>query len=117
MMLPCPRRIEGPDIAGSDPSKDAWRPDDTCSFCGSVNPDVLMARIEAGTVQLGPTDKRYKIYVENEGGDPIGTKFYFQHFSEDQRRRFVDLHNERRLHIGHPGHFYVLPFFMGVVKK
>ena len=45
------------------------------------------------------------------GGLMIG-KFYYQHLSEDQKRRFVALHNEGKMAIGHPGHFYVLPFFM-----
>lgn len=45
-------------------------------------------------------------------------KFYFQHLDEDQSRRFVDLYNERtddgkrRMQVGYPGRFYVLPFFM-----
>jgi hypothetical protein len=89
---------------------DMWHPDETCSFCGSLNPDKLMRLLEAGTVELGPTDKNYKAYVDIE----LGTKkFYFVHLSEAQMRRFVELLNERKLKIGYPGHFYVKPFFIG----
>lgn len=40
-----------------------WRDDGTCSYCGSLNPDILFAAIEAGTAELGATDKNYKLYV------------------------------------------------------
>lgn len=138
----CPRRAEswtGPHLQGNDVWDEA---DDTCSYCGSLNPDELLARIEAGTVELIPTDKNYKVYVENDGGEmfkqhyrncyDVGvkdcpgpaecehwvvketsrTKFYFQHFNQDQKRRFVELYNEKRMKLGYPGHFYVKPFFV-----
>lgn len=38
-------------------------------------------------------------------------KFYYQHLSEAQRDEFIDLINTKRMAIGYPGHFYVLPFF------
>lgn len=38
-------------------------------------------------------------------------KFYFQHLSEAQRTRFVELINSKVMKVGMPGHFYVLPFF------
>lgn len=142
----CPRRIEQGRM--NEVQSDKWRNDDTCSYCGSYNPDLLMARLEAGTVELGPTDKSYKVYVENKGGDGFKqsyrsgcpaspcpdivdvegnidvekcthwitqerneTKFYFQHFDEEQKHRFIELHNQGKLKIGMPGHFYRLPFF------
>lgn len=40
------------------------------------------------------------------------TKFYFQHFSEEQQRRFVDLFNAKRLRFASGDGLYVLPFFM-----
>lgn len=99
----CPRRqgIVGPFKL---PEQDEWR-DGKCSFCGSVSPEAFMAAAESG-VELGPTDKSYKAYV---GGSD---KFYFQHLDEAAKRRFVDLLNARSLNIGHPGHFYVAPFFV-----
>lgn len=142
--------VDGPFVmAGS--GIDAYRDDNTCSYCGSFNPEALMERIEAGTVELGPTDKNYKVYVKNNGGEPFKqtyrqcppperkvvdgkeiiercagpdtcthwvtrerdeTKFYFQHFTEEQARKFIDLLNEKKLHIGYPGHFYIRPFFI-----
>lgn len=99
-----------------------------------------MARLEAGDVELGPTDKSYKVYVRNKGGanfkqtsrncpkdatctgpadcthwttrEMDQTKFYFQHLSSDQCRRFVELLNVLKLKFGYPGHFYVTPFFI-----
>ena len=53
-----------------------------CSYCGSVHPDEFMAAVEAGEVELEPTDKSYKVYVT--GGKLSHDKFYFQHLSEAQ---------------------------------
>lgn len=39
-------------------------------------------------------------------------KFYFQHLSVDERKRFIELLNAQKLNIGVPGHFYRLPFFV-----
>lgn len=38
-------------------------------------------------------------------------KFYFQHLTVDERKRFVDLLNAKVLNVGYPGRFYRLPFF------
>jgi len=112
----CPRaRENGATLSMMKPpfnGEMVWRDNDTCSYCGSYNPDQLMARLEAGDIQLGPTDKDYKVYIENSGGEPLSAiKFYFQHFDEEQKHRFIELHNEGKLKIGMPGHFYRLPFF------
>lgn len=87
--------------------KDQWRGDDTCSYCGSLSPEKLFEAIEAGA-ELGPTDKNYKVYVSGAGFE---NKFYFQHLSVEEQARFVTLLNERKVNVGYPGHFYVLPFF------
>jgi len=135
----CPRR-GGPGFIL--PDEDAIDPRDcTCTYCGSLDPDVLMARLEVGDVELIPTDKSYKAYARNRGGQPFlqtyridsrpyqghfsaehdwvtretsQTKFYFQHLSAEQRRRFIELHNGGKLHLGAPGRFYVVPFFCRV---
>lgn len=62
----CPRRSES--AFDRREGADRWRNDDTCSWCGSLNPDILMARLEAADIEIGPTDKSYKIYVRNVGG-------------------------------------------------
>lgn len=42
----------------------------------------------------------------------IHDKFYFQHLSEEDRQRFIDLLNAKKLTIGYPGFFYVTPYFI-----
>ena len=130
----CPRGIENGAIGRA-----VWGNDDCCSYCGSVNPDLLMERIEAANVVLGPSDKNYKLYLDAvegselfkqsfrdsdspRGDDPMQwvwttrevkhAKFYFQHFSEAQCRRFIELLNAKKLNIGEPGYFYRRPFFI-----
>ncbi len=126
----CPRGAEH-----LSPGRAVWLPDESCSYCGSLHPDVFMERLERGDVVLHPTDKDYKVYVAacagaaqflqsyRGGADAIGrpvwtsrqieqTKFYFQHLSADQRQRFVALLNFKSLRIGEPGYFYRLPFFI-----
>lgn len=131
MTPPCPR-CEGLSDLGIDYSK--WPDDGHCHRCGSLLGDIFMARLEAGDVEVVPSDKNYKCYVHNKNGEKFKqshsgktdadgnwsctteerneTKFYFQHLSEDQMRRFVDLLNEKKLHIGDPGFFYRKPFFI-----
>ena len=117
-MLPCPRRAEAP-MQVTDPKDDVFEP--CCSYCGSMNPDRFMELLEAGQLVLGATDKDYKVYVSGRDGQhELNTreiKFYFQHLSEDQQRRFVDLWNadltEKKLFQFLGGfRFYVMPFFM-----
>jgi hypothetical protein len=90
----------------------SWREDGTCSYCGSLKPELLFQQIEKGA-ELGPTDKSYKAYVKLVDHSVRGAgKFYFQHLSFEEKMRFIDLWNDGKLNIGFPGHFYVLPFFM-----
>lgn len=106
----CPRRSEtfGLLRPAHNGVNDHWRADGTCSYCGSLSPERFLELAESG-VELGPTDKNYKVYVgTNE-------KFYFKHLSEEQMLKFIDLSNSRKLKLGYPGRFYVLPFFMRFV--
>jgi hypothetical protein len=136
-MIPCPRRAENPGPFLT--VEDGFGPDDCCRYCGSLNPDAFMARLEAGDVVVEPTDKNYKVYLANKGGAPFRqtyrtdakpfaghdspehdwvtrdvpqAKFYFQHLSEDQKKRFVELLNAKRIVFDAPGHFYVTPYFI-----
>lgn len=43
-------------------------------------------------------------------------KFYFQHFSIEEQVKFIKLYNDKKLKLNFPGHFYRLPFFMGLGK-
>lgn len=86
----------------------------SCSFCGSLHPDRFMELVRDGW-SVGPTDKAYKAYLQEpdaaEGQGGKSAKFYFLHLSSEQQAEFIDLHNSRRMTVGYPGHFYVLPFF------
>ena len=115
---PCPRSDEVPDVFRTPRGGTRWQGDGTCSYCGSLSPDQLFAAIEAGAT-LGPTDKNYKVYVEGEGAPKVhgACKFYFRHFNEAQCRRFLDLFNAKKIKVGYPGHFYVLPYFMRNVPE
>lgn len=134
----CPRRDEVPSVFKL-PETDHLHADGTCSFCGSLDGDLLMERLEAGTIFLAGSDKTYKVYLKTvEGGPPLlqsyrtdddrtgdrtkwvwetkevdHGKFYFMHLSEDQMKRFVDLWNEGK--IKHS--MYVLPYFMQRTDK
>jgi len=44
-------------------------------------------------------------------------KFYFQHLTQAGCEKFIELLNTKRLNIGYPGRFYVLPFFCVPIKK
>lgn len=116
-MFLCPRRDEmGAGVFKILEGRDFWRMDRghrTCSYCGSAHPDEVMQGIEDGTVELGPTDKSYKAYLEGGVFGDRG-KFYFQHFSKAQRVRFVELLNAKKVRVGYPGEFYRLPFFIHV---
>lgn len=130
----CPRGAES-----GRAGRAVWCVDDSCSYCGSLHPDLLMERLEAGDVTLDPTDKNYKLYVHAdpgtapfkqtfrdsgspEGNDPskwvwttretMEHKFYFQHLSGAQQQRFVELLNAKKLKLNVPGYFYRTPFFI-----
>jgi hypothetical protein len=45
------------------------------------------------------------------GHGQVVAKFYYQHLSSEQKDQFIELVNTKRMKIGIPGHFYVLPFF------
>jgi hypothetical protein len=122
-------------------NQDTWRKDDRdpdevsgrdpgpfCSFCGSLHPEKFLGLIAEGWV-VEPTDKTYKAYLSEVltgpervaiPGEPLPpvycgrAKFYYQHFSDEQMQRFVDLYNDNTMRLGHPGYFYRMPFFMAV---
>lgn len=54
-------------------------------------------------------DEQWAKFPHFSGGPEA--KFYYQHLSVEQQDEFIALVNERRMKIGYPGHFYVLPFF------
>lgn len=62
----CPRRMEAFSLARSVTGEDTPRPDGTCPYCGSRSADTLMQLLEEGNVVIVPTDKNYKIYVQEK---------------------------------------------------
>lgn len=108
--MKCPRRVEGPFTYNE--REDDSDPDGVgCIYCGSML-EVPFFEAIAANEKLGPTDKSYKVYVTWKGR----IKFYFQHLSEEGRKRFIEMMNAGTLNVGVPGHFYVLPFFAEKVK-
>jgi len=87
------------------PLEDTWRDDNTCSYCGSMNPDEFMFKVKEGA-KLTPADKDYKVYIDGYN------KFYFEHLSKEQKLEFIILLNTNKLQIEYPGYFYVLPYFI-----
>lgn len=62
----CPRRMEAFSLARSVTGEDTPRPDGTCPYCGSMSAENLMTLLEAGNAVLVPTDKNYKVYVQEK---------------------------------------------------
>lgn len=115
----CPRRAESgrdnPDspFHGSGINLDTWRDDAAgpcCSYCGSLQPERFLELARAGWI-VGPTDKSYKAYLAEDETSGRQSKFYFQHLSVEQQDEFIELHNAQQIKFGHPGGFYVTPFF------
>lgn len=115
--LYCPRRAENPGANVAFPGPDEWRDEGggvrTCSYCGSLHPEDVFRAAENG-VAFTPTDKNYKVYVDLKVRG--AGKFYFQHFDDEQKHRFIELMNAKTLNMRTPGHFYVLPFFAQPIK-
>jgi hypothetical protein len=109
-MTTCPRRMQEWGPWEKAENLDHWRKDKTCSFCGSLNPDIFLDLLAKGRVAVTPTDKNYKAYVEGLG---VFRKFYFQHFDFEQQDKFLEIYNTdpRPFRMSDPGYFYVLPFF------
>lgn len=68
----CGRRTFGPE------NLDHWREDGTCSYCGSMHPDTVMRRAEAGEIAFGPTDKGYKAYIYEAVSPELMTRYETQ---------------------------------------
>jgi hypothetical protein len=101
-----------------------------------------MARLELGDVELGTTHKNYKVYVVNAGGEPFKqsyregnlpfagydtpdwvtwdvdqVKFYFQHLSQEQKKKFIELFNTNKIKFQGGLRFNPLPFFCKPTKE
>ena len=111
-MHPCPRMAEvghGPGSPFKLPTESEWRKDNTCSWCGGLNPDEALSRIEDGE-RISVTDKNYKIYMSENH-----QKVYFQHFTEDHMKKFIELMNSGRVrYMADIGFGRNLPYFIKI---
>lgn len=118
----CPRRHGIPLIANY-PKTDHWRSDDTCSYCGSLNPAVMMQHLRDKTAKLSVTTKNYKVYLQSDkplfkrtyrtDSKPFAgwdspehnwvteqtshAKLYWEHFDRPQRIAFIDMLNNNEI--------------------
>lgn len=113
-IITCKRRYQNPpDDRWRD--SDSIRVDGTCSYCGSLDPDVLMERLERGDVELGTIDSAEKVYVSNAGGAPLPNghaTFFYEHLNVAQQKRFEDLYQMLKLRFSGGVGFVKLPFFI-----
>lgn len=66
-----------------------------------------MEKIKAGA-RLTPTDKNYKVYL-----DDTMEKFYFQHLDGPQKEEFIRMVNAKEILFNKEGSsFYVSPYFI-----
>ena len=70
----------------------------------------FLAAIRNGK-EIGPTDKPYKLYVDDHAG-----KFYTQHLSAEQAEEFDRMWREHRINWGYPGRPYVPLYLPGFPK-
>lgn len=95
----CPRRAEVPPQSNLR-DYDYWSKQGellgvtvrTCSFCGGIHPEDFLSLWEKG-VSVGPTDKSYKLYVDEAGKVTRGSgKFYLHHLNTaDWQAKFKEL--------------------------
>jgi hypothetical protein len=109
----CPKRKEVSILTESNIGKDFWDADETCSYCGGLNPSRFLELAALGTL-VTPTDKEYKCYIEY--GPHKMMKFYFPHLTLDQMREFIELYNNKTMKLKYPGYFYIMPYFVNEVK-
>lgn len=86
-MQPCPRQHYEATMASQKRHHSHWEENGTCSYCGSISPEMLFKAIEDGC-ELGPTDKDYKVYVDLIEPEPDKLKIVSAvNFDIDEERR------------------------------
>jgi hypothetical protein len=106
----CPRRSELGVASQVFKDPDYWRLDNTCSYCGGLNPERFLEEVRNGA-EVEPTNKSYKAYVHV---NKRMYKIYFQHFNDPHKKEFVRLYNDHTMKIGYPGCFYAKPYFVQI---
>lgn len=106
-MLDCPRKREHglrrPEDAPYSrvkflQNKAEWTRKGTCTWCGSLRPDIFLDALEAGA-EYGATTKSYKAYLYGPKAPSVGgaCKVYFQHFHEHDWKRFREIAESQSL--------------------
>ncbi len=110
----CPRRVEAPGPWTYSQGPDTFQTrggEPVCSYCGSLEPERFLELAREGW-DVGPTDKTYKAYLTDPASHET-FKVYYQHLSQPQRERFIEMHNAQEMRISYPGYFYIPPYFTG----
>lgn len=68
MTQPCPQQTHAI-MQVQKLHESEWHKDGTCSYCGSISPDIFFKALEDGC-KLTPTDKNYKVYVDLPNAKP-----------------------------------------------
>lgn len=107
----CPRSV-----AEWRPFEAIWNKDKTCSYDGSLHPDIFMNYVRSGKL-VGTTDKGYKFYMDEYEGKVRGAKkFYTHHLSDDQAWEFYQLWITGQVNFGlYPP--YVRLYLPGVLER
>jgi hypothetical protein len=86
--MTCGRRFDGLQVRDwpvDPPAEDRWSPASNlgpiCSYCGSLHPAVLLAKLRAGWRLVG-SDKPYKWYLADRNG-ATAAKVYTVHLTRD----------------------------------
>lgn len=83
----------------------------SCTFCGSLDPNVVMAGLRDGTLYLSGSDKSYKTYIGSAETVQAG-KFYFVHLNAEQAAELLAIwvRNPERVKL------YVKPWLPALAK-
>lgn len=84
-----------------------------------ITPDEMSAEQKHALDESGYVDDLFgeRFYLFGKEGATRHEKFYFQHLTMPQMRRFVELLNEKKIKLAYPGRFYVAPFFITYNKR
>lgn len=115
----CGRRFDGLAVADwpRHPERDdRWAPAGAqaalvCSYCGSLHPEILLARLQLG-YRLAGSDKPYKWYLQDPDDRTVG-KFYTTHLNRLQAEDILrQLGDDRIRHT-----LYVRPFIPALASR
>lgn len=100
----CPRGAGGPFKGLYNSDKAFWREDNTCSYCGCLNPDLVFELLKGGA-RWERTSKGYKGYLNptpeqlqaSHPALPNCVKVYTQHFDQEGINRLNALLSDKNM--------------------